>query len=219
MKFVLTSAGITNKSIAKAVVDVVGLPKEQIKMAFVPTAADRYDGDKGWLIQNLQECKEQGYAQVDVVPMAAIPVDETLRRLEESHVIFFGGGSEYRLLRVLHDTGLYKELPRLLETRLYLGLSAGAMIVGHFVPKDVSNWLYVDDQIPEEYEEPYGWVDCIFFPHLNGSDFTNLRKENIESLRGMYDHPIYALDDQSALKVVDGKMEVITEGEYVKIGA
>ncbi len=215
MKFLLTSAGITNKSIAQAVLDLVGLAAEKIKVAFVPTAADRYEGDKGWLIDNLSQFKAQGYAQVDIVDIAAMSKAQSLPRLEAAHVICFGGGSEYHLLTSLREKGLDIELPRLLETRVHVGISAGSMIAGHFIDKDVCNWLYLEAQIPEEFEKPYGFVDCIILPHLNSEYTTRVRKENLDQLRGKYPHPIYVLDDQSALTVVDGKIEVISEGEWI----
>lgn len=53
MKLLLTSAGITNKSIAKAVLDLTGLPAKEIKLVFIPTAANVEEGDKEWLIDDL----------------------------------------------------------------------------------------------------------------------------------------------------------------------
>ncbi|MCG2808784.1 MAG: hypothetical protein L6275_00345 [Candidatus Portnoybacteria bacterium] len=60
MKLLLTSAGITNKSIAQAVLDLTNLPAEKIKLAFIPTAANVEEGDKDWLIDDLIHFKEQG---------------------------------------------------------------------------------------------------------------------------------------------------------------
>ena len=58
-------------------------------------------------------------------------------------------------------------------------------------------------------------VDCNFIPHLNSPWFPQARKEVVEALTDLK-HPLYALDDESALKIVEGRIEVVTEGEYLK---
>lgn len=216
MKFLLTSEGITNASIAQALVDLVGLPASEIKVAFIPTAADLYPEDKRWLIEDMAELVAQKYAQVDVVPIAAMTKEQSLPRLESAHVICFGGGSEFRLAKVLRETGLEKELPRLLETRVYMGISGGSMIAGLFLEKSFIDWVYEDDQ-EEAVEAPLGFVDCFIISHLNKSFMKRVRKETFGQFRGKLAYPLYLLDDDSALKVVDGKIEVVTEGEVIKM--
>ena len=44
-----------------------------------------------------------------------------------------------------------------------------------------------------------------------------MRKENIEEVCREINKPVYALDDESALKVVDDKIEVISEGKWFVI--
>ena len=50
MKLFLSSAGLTNKSLIKAFENLVAKSGENLKIAFIPTAANVEEGDKEWLI-------------------------------------------------------------------------------------------------------------------------------------------------------------------------
>lgn len=216
MKLLLTSAGIQNQSIAKALLELVGKSAEEINFVYVPTAANVEEGDKGWLIDNLMIFKDQGYASVDIVDISAVPKSVWLPRLEVADVICFGGGNENYLARVMKESGLREVLPELLKTRVYMGISAGSMVAGKFPPREVLELIYPQDTIEGELEQALGYVNLHFKPHLNSEYFTEVRKEKLESLKGIIS-PVYALDDQSALKIVDGNIEVVSEGEFLKI--
>ena len=53
MKLLLTSGGITNKSIADALFELVGKKPEDTALVFIPTAANVETGDKSWFINDL----------------------------------------------------------------------------------------------------------------------------------------------------------------------
>lgn len=216
MKLLLTSAGIQNQSIAKAVLDLTGLPASKIKLVFIPTAANVEEGDKGWLIDDLVHFQKQGYNSIDIVDIAAVHRSVWQPRLEKANLFCFGGGNEQYLARILKESGLRDLLPDLLKTRVYMGISAGSMVAGQFLSKELLKVVYPEDDFEGKLEPTLGFVDCNFIPHLNSPHFPNARKEIFKSLQNLTS-PLYALDDQSALKVVDGKIEVVTEGEYLKI--
>jgi dipeptidase E len=98
MKLLLTSAGITNKSIADALLDLAGKPFEETSVAFVPTASNVEKGDKGWLIDNLVQLQRLNFKQIDIVDISAVPENIWKPRLEEADILFFGGGNTYCLL-------------------------------------------------------------------------------------------------------------------------
>ena len=120
MKLMLTSAGVTNKSLENALKQLV---KGKIKMAFIPTAANIEEGDKDWLITDLNNCRKLG--EVDIVDISALEKDVWLSRLEKANVIFVGGGNTVYLMVCVLKSGLDKELKELLKTRVYVGISAG----------------------------------------------------------------------------------------------
>jgi len=216
MKLLLTSAGITNKSISKAVLDLTGLPASKINLVFIPTAANVEEGDKGWLIDDLVNFQKQKYNSIDIVDIASVSRDIWQPRIEKGNLICFSGGNEQYLARILRESCLYDLLPELLKTRVYMGISAGSMVAGQFLSKELLKVVYPEDNFEGKLESALGFVNCNFIPHLNSPHFPNARKEILQSLQNLTS-PLYALDDQSALKIIDGKIEAITEGEYLKI--
>lgn len=212
MKLLLTSSGITNKSIAEAVLNLAGVPAGKVKLAFITTAANIEGGDKGWLIDDLRHFQEQQYESIDIIDIAGIPKEKWLPRLEDSNLICFGGGYEQYLARILRESGLKELLPDLLKTRVYMGISAGSMVAGAFLTEDLLKVVYPENELEGELETSLGYVDCNFIPHYNSPHFPLARKKVLESLDKV-ETPLYALDDQSALKIVDGKIEIVSEGE------
>lgn len=214
MKFLLTSAGITNKSIAKTVTDLVGKPTNEISVLFIPTAANTVEGDKGWLIDNLVQFQNQNYKSVDILGIASASEEVWRSRMEAADLICFGGGNEQYLAKVIKETDIDKALPELLKTRVYMGISAGSMVIGQFLSHDLIKIVY-PEEVFEELSTPLTYVDCLFIPHLNSEYFTQVRKEILEKHKADFAFPLYACDDDSALKVVDGNIEIVSEGEYL----
>ncbi|NTW22173.1 type 1 glutamine amidotransferase-like domain-containing protein [Candidatus Falkowbacteria bacterium] len=216
MKLLLTSAGLSNKSIAEALVDLAGRPFAELNLAFVPTAANVEAGDKWWLINDLVNCKNLGFKSIDIVDISALPKDIWQPRLEAADVFLFGGGNTFHLMYWLQKSGLSALLPELLETRVYVGISAGSMVACKSLDLSMSEKLY--DDVPGEYDKDEGldYVDLLVRPHLNSPYFPNLNMENLEKLAVDFPETFYALDDQSAIKVDGGRTVVVSEGVWKK---
>lgn len=212
MKLLLTSAGITNKSIAESVISLVGKPAGEISVLFIPTAANTVGGDKGWLIDNLDDFKKQEYKSVDILDIAGVPEKVWRPRMETADLICFGGGNEQYLAKIMRESSVDKVLPELLKNRVYMGISAGSMVVGQFLSHDLMKVVY-PEEVFEELSQPLAYVDCLFIPHLNSDYFTQVRKEVLEKYKADFTSSLYACDDNSALKIVDGNIEVVSEGE------
>ena len=214
MKFLLTSAGITNESIAKSITDLVGKPAAEISVLFIPTAANVVEGDKSWLVDNINEFKKQNYKLFTILDIASAPNKIWKSKMEAADLICFGGGNEQYLAKVIRESGIDKELPELLKTRVYMGISAGSMVAGQFLSFDLMKIVY-PEELFEQLAPPLAYVDCFFIPHLNSEYFTQVRKEILEKYKQDFTFPLYACDDDSAVKVVDGKIEIVSEGEYL----
>lgn len=215
MKLLLTSGGITNKSIAKALFDLVGKKPEDTSLVFVPTASNVEKGDKDWLINDLINLKNLNLKSIDIADISAVGKEIWLPKMEEAGVLFFGGGNSFHLMEWMNKSGLAQILPELLKTRVYVGLSAGSMITAKDLALIQSQILYGEDWERREDMTGLNFVDFYFFPHFNSPHF-NLRKEDIirEAVKDIKGR-VYAMDDDSALKIVDGKVEIISEGEYL----
>lgn len=217
MKLLLTSAGITNKSIAKALVDLVGKKPEDISLVFIPTASNVEKGDKSWLINDLINLKKQNFKSISITDISA--VDEKIWRpqLEEADVLFFEGGNTYHLMHWINKSGLISLLPELLKNKVYVGVSAGSIVTNKDWALTISHILYEEDLDETEEMPGLNFVGFYFLPHLD-SPYFKLRREDLvkEVTKGITDK-IYILDDNSALKVVDGKVEVVSEGKWFVI--
>ena len=218
MKLLLTSGGITNASIAKALFALVGKPASETTIAFIPTAMNVGDGDKGWFIDDLANIKKQDCKLVDVVDISALPQELWLPRLQAADVLFFSGGDTSHLMRWISESGLAKLLPDLLKTRVWAGISAGSMVTNPTLAlSSQDKKIYYEQAFGYRSEDALGLVDFYVRPHLNSEHFPQARKEFLEPIAKEIRATIYALDDQSALKVVDGKVEVVSEGGWFEI--
>jgi dipeptidase E len=216
MKFLLTSDGLTNDSIRQALLDLVGKPMNETTVVFVPTAATRVADDKSWLVENYNDFLRLGLKSFDIVDIAAVPKENWQKRFEVADIICFGGGDEQYLARVMRESGVAEALTGLLETRVYVGISAGSMVVGKLLAKELTIKLWPEESFAGK-EDGFGLLNLSILPHLNSDYFAHLRVPLIQSLNEQFPQSIYALDDQSALKVIDGRIEVITEGEFLKL--
>ena len=120
-------------------------------------------------------------------------------------------------MRRLNKSGLTKLLPELLKDKVYVGVSAGSMITNPDLGLKISQEIYEEDMVETEELDGLNFVDFYFLPHLNSKWFKKVRKENIEKIGNGIDKTIYALDDNSALKIIDNNIEVISEGEWFVI--
>jgi len=216
MKLLLTSGGLTNKSISKALFELVGKKPEDTSLVFIPTASNVEMEDKDWFINDLINIRKQNFKSVCITDISAVPEDIWKPQMEEADILFFEGGNTYHLMRWINKSGLVNFLPELLKTKVYVGLSAGSMVTNPDLALRLSQVIYGDD-MEEKPMDGLNYVDFYFLPHLNSPNFPNRMEEKIKEVAKTLPKKIYALDDQSALKVIDGRVEIITEGQYLEL--
>ena len=217
MKLLLTSGGITNKSIADALFDLVGKKPEDTSVVFIPTASNIDKGDKTWLIDDLINLKRQNFKSIDIADISAVEQKIWRPKLEEADVLFFEGGNTYHLMEWINKSGLVSFLPELLKNRVYVGASAGSIVASKDLSLRISQTVYEEDLDKTENMPGLNFVDFYFLPHLNSPYFKKLREDFMRKTVQGISEKIYALDDNSALKVIDGKVEVISEGKWFVI--
>lgn len=59
-----------------------------------------------------------------------------------------------------------------------------------------------------------GLVDFAVIPHLENPGHPDASLANAEKWAAHIPAPTYAIDDESAVKVVDGSVEVVSEGQW-----
>ena len=216
MRLLLTSAGFTNKSIVNCLKDLSSEPHENLNLLFIPTAANVEIGDKNWLINDLVNCQKIGFKSIDILDFSSVERKIWQPRFESADILFFGGGNLHYLMECVKKAGLDKLLPKWLDNKIYVGLSAGSMLVGKWWSCKIDSQLYDEPAGPDRYY-CLGLVDFFIIPHLNSNEFPKVRIENLKKTLAEIDKPIYAFDDNSAVVVNNAKIKVVSEGIWEKI--
>jgi dipeptidase E len=216
MKFLLTSAGIKNSSIHHALVDLLGKPVAESNALCIPTAS--YALPKGpimaWRFISGQEpdCPmcELGWKSMGVLELTALPSikeDLWVPMVRESDVLLVNGGDPLYLCYWMRQSGLADLLPSL--PAVYVGLSAGSMVMAPNIGEFFVGWTP-----PTGGDETLGLVDFAIFPHLDHEALPYNTMAHAERWAAGMRVPAYAIDDETALKVVDGAVEVVSEGHW-----
>lgn len=216
MKLLLTSGGLTNKSIASALFELVGKKLEDTTLCFIPTAATIEVGDKGWFIDDLKNIQKQNFRQVDIADISALPENIWKQKLEETDVIYFNGGITSYLMNWVAKSGLQNILPELLMSKVYVGSSAGSVITNKNLQLKISQLIYSEDLDQTEEIPGLNYVDFYFLPHLNSPHFPKMNEDDLRKVTEGMKEKMYAMDDDGALKIIDGKIEIISEGKYLE---
>lgn len=215
MKLLLTSNGFSNQTIAKALFDMVGKEPKDITIVFVPTASNVVMDEKDWFINDIINIHKQGFKDIFITDISAVPESVWRPQVEAADVMFFEGGNTYHLMRSMAQSGFAKLLPELLKSKVYVGLSAGSMVTGPDLNILLNKVIYGEDAEKDEMQA-LGLVDFYFLPHLNGVYFGERIQENLDKAMQGVTKKTYVLDDQSALKVIDGVVEYVGEGEHLE---
>lgn len=216
MKFLLTSAGISNTSIRNALVDLLNKPITEANALFIPTAIHAIAG--GTDIARKVICGtlgdpfcELGWKSLGVLELTALPSIKKelwIPTLRKTDALLVGGGDCQYLCYWMQQSGLAELLPSLLLNTVYVGLSAGSMIMTRF------GTTYGNHTLPGESDKSLGIVDFALHPHLDHEWFPENSLANLEKLATTIPVPSYAIDDNTAIKVTDGNIEVISEGQW-----
>ena len=212
MKLLLTSQGITNKSIEKKFFELVGKKPEDIVLCYIMTSVNLVsETNKWWMIDNLMKIKAMGIGQIDIMDFVSVPKDNWLPRLQASDVIFMEGGSAFGLLEAAKRAGLDKELPELLQSKVYVGASAGSMLL---TKEEVTS----DKADPSGFKhgKGLGIVDFSMRPHFYRPDRSTFTEELLAKFAKQYNTTFYGIDDDTAIVVTDGEIEIISEGKWKK---
>jgi dipeptidase E len=227
LRLLLTSTGVSNGSIRGALVELLGKPIERAAAVFVPTAIYAMPSGGAYAWQGLRQVGGLGWREFALLELTTLPSIEEghwAPPVEAADAVVVGGGITPYLSYWMQASGLAERLPGLLEDSVYVGISAGSVVMspGLNVDRDEleRTGVYNDD----EYHDPaplgagsdrgLGLVDFAVRPHLNSGDFPDADLATMEGWAAKLDYPMYAIDDETAIKVVDGHVEVVSEGEW-----
>ena len=214
MKLLLTSAGIKNASIHNALVDLLGKPVAESSALCIPTAAYAMGGPgAAWRLitgQAPTPLCELGWKSLGVLELTALPsIDEGhwVPPVQETDALLVGGGDALYLCYWMRQSGLADLLPSL--RAVWVGVSGGSMVLSPNVGEDFVGW-----KPPTGNDEALGMVDFSMFPHLDNPMLPDNSMAGAEKWAASVPVPGYAIDDQTAIKVTDGAVEVVSEGHW-----
>ncbi|MFB7330617.1 peptidase E [Streptomyces adustus] len=217
MKLLLTDSGITNGSIQDALVDLLGKPIDESSALCIPTAGyGAPDADPGgpWRFisgRSRNPMIDLGWESVGVLELTALPSIDTARWVswvQEADVLLVNGGDALYLNHWMRKSGLVELLPSLPDT-VYVGLSAGSMVMTPRIGQDFVGW-----KPPTGGDSTLGLVDFSIFPHLDHPACPDNTTAAAERWAAEIAGPAYAIDEQTAIKVAGGTVEVVSEGHW-----
>lgn len=210
MKFLLTSAGIKNASIHTALVDLLGKPIAECNALCIPTAILPFPGGPTMAYRFISgPMCELGWKSLGVLELTALPSikkEYWVADVQAADVLLVQGGDVVFLTRWMHESGLADLLPSLDKT-VYVGISAGSMVTAPIFGETY-------DDPPFVISNGLGLVDFALLPHLDHADHPESTTPKVAKMAAEVPVPTYGIDDQTALKVVNGTVEVISEGHW-----
>ncbi len=221
MKLLLTSAGIKNRSIRNALEDLLGKPIAESTALIIPTAAYGHPlalpGPAFRFITGRNPgtplC-DLGWKSLGLLELTALPsIDEKnwLPMVQEVDALLVSGGDSLYLAHWMRESGLAELLPSL--GAVWAGLSAGSMVMTPRIGEHFKFW-----NPPGGGDEALGLVDFSIFPHLDHPDLPTNTTAHAERWAAALPNPAYAIDDDTAIQVVDGAVEVVSEGNWQLFG-
>jgi dipeptidase E len=219
MKLLLTSAGIKNAGIEAALVGLLGKPIAESNALCIPTGSYGHPSVTpagAWRFISGQEpdCPmcELGWKSLGMLELTALPSigeERWVPWVREADVLLVNGGNALYLGHWMQESGLARILPSLNDV-VWVGLSAGSMVM---TPR-IGEYFVYGWTPPTGSDSTLGVVDFSIFPHLDHVDLPHNTMADAERWAATIDGPAYAIDDETAIKVTDGVVEVVSEGHW-----
>jgi dipeptidase E len=217
MRLLLTSAGIMNSSIRNALVEMLGKPIAESSALCIPTAIYAFPGGAtmAWELicgRAASPLCELGWKSMGVLELTALPSIEDeywVPMVRDTDALLVGGGDPLYLCYWMWQSGLADLLPSLRPETIWVGVSGGSLVMAPNVGEE-----FVYSKSPTGADRALGVVDFSMFPHLDHEKMPGHSMANAEKWAAKIPVPEYGMDDQTAIKVTDGTVEVISEGNW-----
>ena len=216
MKLLLTSGGIKNPSLQEAMVGLLGKPISECNALCIPTAIYPFSVGPAMAYRFItgtgsNPLCELGWKSLGVLELTALPsVKEEVwvTAVQETDALLVFGGDALYLCHWMRQSGLADLLPSLPET-VYVGVSAGSMVMTPRIGEDFVSW-----KSPTGGDEALGVVDFSIFPHLDNPKLPENTMAVAEKWAAGIGNTAYAIDDDTAIQVIDGAVEVVSGGHW-----
>jgi dipeptidase E len=197
---------------------MLGRPIEDCTALCIPTAMYGHPhagpGERVWEFvagRSEQPMTELGWKSVGLIELTALPTIDEARwvpLIQRADVLLVSGGDALYLCHWMRLTGLSDLLTSLHDT-VWLGMSAGSMVMTPRIGNEFVGW-----KPPEGDDRTLGVVDFSIFPHLDHKDLPTNTFAHAKTWANRLGCPAYAIDDETAIRVVDGTVEIVSEGHW-----
>jgi dipeptidase E len=217
VRLLLTSAGVTNAGIGRALDELLGKPVAECSALCIPTAQYGHPrvgpGTMPWqfITGRSDNMVGLGWRSMGVLELTALPSIDRERwvpLVQRTDVLLAAGGDALYLCHWMRESGLAELLPSLHET-VWVGMSAGSMVMTPRIGADFVGWAS-----PSGSDETLGFVDFSICPHVNPEGMPGNTMAEAESWAADIEGPAYAIDDETAIVVDGGEVEVVSEGHW-----
>ncbi|HET6817749.1 MAG TPA: Type 1 glutamine amidotransferase-like domain-containing protein [Mycobacteriales bacterium] len=215
LKLLLTSGGVTNRSIRDGLVNLLGKPISESTALCIPTAQWGHPmcgptSVRGFVsgVPPSGGMTSLGWKSLGVLELTAVPTIDPERWVpwvREADALLVDGGDATYLCHWMRRSGLADLLPSVPES-VWVGVSAGSMVMTPRIGSDFVEWPAAPD------DRTLGVVDFSIFPHLDV--FPSNTMAEAERWAAEIAAAAYAIDDQTAIVVADGTVEVVSEGQW-----
>jgi len=220
MKLLLTSDGIKNATIHNALTGLLGKPIAESSALCIPTAAYALVRGAGMALRMINgrddtPLCELGWKSLGVLELTALPSigeERWVPLVQETDALLAGGGDVLYLCYWMRQSGLADLLPSL--RAVWVGVSAGSTVMAPNVGEQFIGW-----RPPTGNDEGLGLVNFAMFPHLDDEELQGKSMACAEEWAASLPVPGYAIDGQTAIKVTDGAVEVVSQGHWKRFAS
>ncbi len=221
MKLLLTSSGISNPSIEDALVELLGKPIAESSALIIPTAIYPFRDGPGGAWRAI--CGETdspfsglGWKSLGVLELTALPSikeESWVPLVRETDALLVWGGHVMYLCYWMRQSGLADLLPSLSDL-VYVGVSAGSIVMTPYNGDVEFNLQTIPEgsDVAREGDRALGLVDFTMRVHVDREGFESMA--DVEKWAAGIPVPTYAIDDETAVRVIDGSPEVVSEGNW-----
>ncbi len=239
MKLLLTSSGISNKSIHNALIELLGKPVAEANALFVPIGVYPFRGGQYYAWNPIggeaapRMC-QLGWKSIGILELSVLPSidrDMWLPTLAEADALLVWGGDPLFISYWMQQSGLTDLLPSLLDKLVYVGVSAGSIAVASLFAEAYNEERFCAGNPLTSGEIVFssargevsgtlvtakgmGLTNFAVIPHFKNKNHFASSPANAEKWASRIPVPVYAIDDDTAIKVRDGSVEIVTEGEW-----
>jgi len=218
LKLLLTSGGVKNPSIHDALVELLGKPTAECNALCIPTAeyghpmctpasAWRFVAGRSPAPMCDLDWKSLGLLELTALP--SIDAERWVPWVREADVLLVDGGDAVYLCHWMRQSGLADLLPSLSDM-VWVGMSAGSMVMTPRIGERFVNWTSPSGG----GDSTLGMVDFSIFPHLGHEMMPRNTLDEANRWASGLGGPAYAMDDETAIKVTDDTVEVVSEGDW-----